>query len=49
MKSKSARGIIADTGFWIALYDKRDERHSSAVSIMSAMSEGRFFFPWPLY
>ncbi|MGC8552545.1 MAG: hypothetical protein ACP5O7_06715 [Phycisphaerae bacterium] len=43
------RVVLADTGFWIALYDRRDEHHGSAVDIMELPALGDFLFPWPLH
>jgi len=49
MKSSPSRAVLADTCFWIALYDPRDGRHTVAVSILEAITGGTLLFPWPLY
>jgi len=39
--------IIADTGFWIALFNRSDAFHSQAVSALSAL-ERRLITTWPV-
>lgn len=43
------RLVLADTGFWIALYDLTDQHHPAATRIMDQLALGTFLFPWPLY
>ena len=43
------RLVLADTGFWIALYDKSDQHHGDAAEIMQQSALGTFAFPWPLH
>jgi len=31
--------IIADTGFWLAIANRRDQHHSVAVNCMDALGE----------
>jgi len=49
MRNEPTRAVLADTGFWIAVYDQRDAHHAAANSIMDSMTGGTFLFPWPLY
>lgn len=49
MRVEANRLVLADTGFWIALYDKSDQHHEKAVKIMEQAAVGRFLFPWPLH
>lgn len=40
--------IIVDTGFWIGLYDERDEHHANAVEYWETYSIGNVFVvPYP--
>lgn len=43
------RLVLADTGFWIALYDPRDQYHRVANQIMDQLALGTFLFPWSLF
>ena len=49
MRAETNRLVLADTGFWIALYDARDQYHVMAVKIMEQPALGTFLFPWPLH
>jgi predicted nucleic acid-binding protein len=49
MRGNATRFVLADTGFWIALYDPQDEHHNSAVAIMDSLNGASFLFPWPLF
>ena len=46
---KKNRLVLADTGFWIALYDGRDQHHDKAMQIMEQWASGTFLFPWRLH
>lgn len=48
-KVSTNRLVLADTGFWIAFYDRSDQYHKSANAIMEQSALGTFLFPWPLY
>ena len=39
--------IIADTGFWLAVADHRDQSHDAAVSALRALREG-LITTWPV-
>lgn len=39
--------ILTDTGFWLALINKRDKHHAQAVSFMSECREG-LITTWPV-
>lgn len=43
-------GILADTGFWIALYETRDPaQHRAARDFFRSVSAGQWLFPFPLH
>ena len=48
-RAETNRLVMADTGFWIALYDVTDQHHSKAVEMMEQPALGTFLFPWPLH
>ena len=48
-RANSNRLVLADTGFWIAYYEERDEYHAQAVRMFDNWALGTFLFPWPLY
>jgi predicted nucleic acid-binding protein len=48
-KVNTNRLVIADTCFWIALYDRTDQHHREAAAIMDRPAMGTFLFPWPLH
>lgn len=39
---------LVDTGFWIALFDRRDERHAEAGSKAVLLEDVKLLFPWPV-
>ncbi len=39
--------ILIDTGFWFALYDKRDSYHLKANEIFEYLSIGNIIIPYP--
>lgn len=40
--------LVADTGFWLALYDKHDEHHERSDQIFQkTVSHGLVCYPWP--
>ncbi len=45
--SYMAKNIIADTGFWIALYDPRDRHFHEANQIAESILDQNIFLPWP--
>ncbi len=42
-----AKNIIIDTGFWYALYDKRDEYHEVAHLLHDDIIVHNWLVPWP--
>ncbi len=40
--------VIADTGFWIALFDSRDQNHQSAASRTGWLELATLVVPWPI-
>ncbi len=41
--------VLADSGFWLALYDARDAHHAAALRIWEGLNFATFLFPWPIY
>ena len=41
------KSILIDTGFWIALYNKRDEHHYKAVNLADSIIGNTILIPWP--
>ena len=39
--------IIVDTGFWFALFDRKDSHHDEARILWSAVQFKRIMLPWP--
>ncbi len=39
--------VLADTGFWVALINRRDRHHSRAVAVMDELEEG-LITTWPV-
>ncbi len=48
MKAEIRRGILVDSGFWIALCDERDEHSPAAQSILEYCLAHPLFIPWPI-
>ncbi|HVI58389.1 MAG TPA: hypothetical protein VM619_05885 [Luteimonas sp.] len=42
-----AKSIIADSGFWIGLFNARDAHHSCACSIEEFLAVHSVVIPWP--
>jgi len=42
------RFILADSGFWFALLNSRDEYYDQANKIEKEISNCKFLFPWPV-
>ena len=42
-----AKNIIADTGFWFALYEPRDSFYSNANKIAGLIDDQNILLPWP--
>ena len=40
--------ILTDTGFWIGLYDERDDFHKESNSILRNISNHDILLPWPI-
>jgi predicted nucleic acid-binding protein len=40
--------VIADTGFWLALANRRDAHHESAVRALNALEGERLVVTWPV-
>jgi len=41
------KNIIADTGFWIALFNERDQHHADALRIECSLEHFNLVIPWP--
>ena len=44
---RSAKTVVVDTCFWIALYDPRDENHNKAKSKSGILDTATLIIPWP--
>ena len=42
-----AKNIILDSGYWFALYDKRDQYHEDALIISEYLHPHTLVVPWP--
>lgn len=42
-----AKNILADTGFWIALYEPRDSYYEEANLIADYLEDQNILLPWP--
>lgn len=40
--------VIADTGFWLALANRRDEHHRDAIRALDALGDERLIVTWPV-
>jgi predicted nucleic acid-binding protein len=49
MKVEISKGVLTDAGFWIALFDKRDNYHSQAITINERIQQVQILFPWPIF
>jgi predicted nucleic acid-binding protein len=43
----SGKAILVDTGFWIALYDARDQYHQQAKQKVHILEIATLLLPWP--
>lgn len=41
------KNIIIDSGFWIALYNQRDQYHKNANEIIQFINNHNILIPWP--
>jgi predicted nucleic acid-binding protein len=48
MPVNSTRGIMADTGFWIAAFDPREDHHHRAAKFLREIREHVLLMPWPI-
>ncbi len=39
--------VVVDTGFWLALFDKRDQHHPQALDNEDRLRSLRVVLPWP--
>ena len=44
---RTSHAIVADSGFWIALFDPRDEHHLEAVTLPVDLDAVTVLVPWP--
>ena len=42
------RGMLVDSGYFIALFDPRDDRHKEAVAKQKHLKELAVVLPWPI-
>ena len=46
-KTAVRKNILIDTGFWIALYNTRDQYHENANEIIELIRNENILIPWP--
>src|SRR5262249_46577904 len=46
-RSEVPQNLILDTGFWIGLYNERDEHHEKAVEFALLFDYCNLLIPWP--
>jgi predicted nucleic acid-binding protein len=44
-----AKNIIADTGFWFALYEPRDSFYNNANETIELINDQNILMPWPCF
>jgi predicted nucleic acid-binding protein len=44
----NSRGYLADTCFWIGVFDPRDQHHTTAAPFFEDHHSSLFFMPWPI-
>lgn len=47
MSTSIPKTILIDTGFWFAIYNKRDQYHKQATAIFDEIESARILIPWP--
>ncbi len=47
MRGSVGRYVLADSGFWLALYDERDAHHRDALAADELICEYYLVIPWP--
>ena len=47
MRQSKTYNIIVDSGFWYALYEKRDEYHSKALELVEYLEMATIIIPFP--
>ncbi len=48
MPASAPKTVLVDTGFWIALLDPRDGRHTDALTRAEQLDIFRIAVPWPI-
>lgn len=41
-----AKRILTDSGFWLALFDGRDQHHEAAKALITEIEDERLMIPW---
>lgn len=44
-----AKNVIADTGFWFALYEPRDSFYNNANETIELINDQNILMPWPCF
>ena len=47
MRQLKTHNIIVDSGFWYALYEKRDEYHEKAIELVEYLEMATIIIPFP--
>ena len=48
MPASSVRGLVADTNFWLAAFDHREEHHFEAAEFLETIPSKIILMPWPI-
>lgn len=48
MAATSIRGLVADTGFWIAAFDPNDQYHAKSAALLERLTNEVIIMPWPI-
>lgn len=48
MPASSVRALLADTNFWLAAFDPRDEHHTVAAQFLERIPSKVILMPWPI-
>ena len=48
MPTSSVRGLLADTNFWLAAFDRRDQHHEEAADFFEKIPSKILLMPWPI-
>ena len=47
MNARIPKTVLADTCFWFAIYDSKDQYHKEAIEIYEHIQNATIIIPWP--